>query len=733
MAPSLRTGYPFAVCIILALFLCGSAQGAHVFVRSWGANGSANGQFFNPEGIAVDPIAGTVWVADSGNNRTQSFTPAGVYQSQFGSFGAPPGQFWNPVGIAVNNTGFVYVGDSFNSRTQVYTTGGVNVTFFTSGAFPNWGVATNSTGYVYETLPLSSTTTIELTDPSGAAGSALGPFGAGPGQFNNPTGIAVNASGYLYVADTNNNRIEILDPSGNFLGQWGTAGAGNGQFSVPYGVAVDTAGNVYVADSGNWRIQEFSPSGVYIEQWGTNGVGPGQFGTVTGVAADGAGNIFTIDTALQRVQEFAPAGPIPTASFTGSPLSGTAPLNVIFTDSSTSIAPLFWNWSFGDGGWYNNSNPAFPNADHTFTAPGTYTVTMTISNSSGNSTLTRTDYITVVSTTASLGLGGDNSDNGPPPAHQTSAPTPTATTVPVSPSATPTPPPIVNANPLSLTYPLGFDGLDYNTGGSGTLSLSRSKARAAGADITMYFDRLEVYQHHSPGVRITFWGTRFNESSDTITGPVTRAEFTTDPFRPTLSSGAVSVSVHAALESLSGPGAISTTVNGDLPPDIADRYRSLAEENGLGMEGIAYTLAVSRANISRTAPANISMSVPASWVAANGGQDAVRIGRISDETGAEELLVTVFTGTDPDGNLVFRGDSPNGTSLFGLLTAEATAEEQKAHPNVTYVSVSQSAMVTNAGMFGWLLGMIEAYPVLLVLVAAIVAAAAYFGWWRRRL
>ena len=646
-----RAVHGAAAVFLIAIFLCGPAQGAHVFVRQWGTGGAGNGQFTNPEGIAVNPTAGTIYVADSVNNRIENFTSTGVYLGQYGSFGATPGQFNLPIGIAVNGTGFVYIADVGNIRTQVYTSGGSNVSFFASFGDPNWGVATNSSGYVYETLPVSSTTTINLYNPSGTLVSTMGPFGAGVGQFDTPMGIAVNSTGYVYAVDTNHNRTQILDPSGNFVSEWGSNGSANGQFFAPMGIATDPAGNVYVADSGNWRIEEFSPSGAYLDQWGTNGIGPGQFGFVTGVATDDAGNIYTIDTGLNRVQVF----------------SGTAP-----PPAPVGVAPII----------------------------------------------------------------GDNSDNGPPSPPQVSAPTPVPTVLP-SPSRTPVVQPTVTAvslpDLLSQTYPLGFDGLDYNTGGTGTLSLIRSRASAAGADVTMYFDRLEVYQHHSPGVRITFWGDNFTTSHDTITGPVTRAEFVTDPFRATLPPGPVSVSVHAALESLSGPGAITTTVNGTPSPEIAGQYRALAGNDGLRLTALAYTLSVRKDNLSRTAPANITMSIPASWVAANGGKDAVRIGRISDETGTEELLGTAFTGTDPAGNLVFRGDSPNGTSLFGLLTAEATEQEQKAHPNVTYASISQSAMVTNAGMAGWLLGLFESDPALLVVIAAVIAALAYFGWWRRRL
>jgi PKD repeat protein len=87
--------------------------------------------------------------------------------------------------------------------------------------------------------------------------------------------------------------------------------------------------------------------------------------------------------------------PGPAASFTGTPTSGAAPLDVAFTDTSTG-SPTSWSWTFGDGGTSTARNPT-----HTYAAAGTYTVSLTASNASGASTSTRTGYVTV-----SGGTGG---------------------------------------------------------------------------------------------------------------------------------------------------------------------------------------------------------------------------------------------------------------------------------------------------------------------------------------
>ncbi len=64
----------------------------------------------------------------------------------------------------------------------------------------------------------------------------------------------------MYVTDSDNNRIQKFDSNGNFITKWGSEGLANGQFQEISSIAVDSSGNVYVADSNNHRVQVFSPS-----------------------------------------------------------------------------------------------------------------------------------------------------------------------------------------------------------------------------------------------------------------------------------------------------------------------------------------------------------------------------------------------------------------------------------------------------------------------------------------
>jgi DNA-binding beta-propeller fold protein YncE len=89
-------------------------------------------------------------------------------------------------------------------------------------------------------------------DPDGP-----GPLVSGDGQFFFPVGVAMDAAGNVYVADTGNDRIQKFDGLGNFLTKWGSAGSGDGEMLNPQGIAVDATGNIYVADGENFRIQKF--------------------------------------------------------------------------------------------------------------------------------------------------------------------------------------------------------------------------------------------------------------------------------------------------------------------------------------------------------------------------------------------------------------------------------------------------------------------------------------------
>jgi len=85
------------------------------FIKKWGSRGSGNGEFYNPQGIAVDKF-GYVYVADTGNHRIQKFDPEGGFIAKWGSRGSGDGQFYYPTDIEISDNGDVYVADSMNHR-----------------------------------------------------------------------------------------------------------------------------------------------------------------------------------------------------------------------------------------------------------------------------------------------------------------------------------------------------------------------------------------------------------------------------------------------------------------------------------------------------------------------------------------------------------------------------------------------------------------------------------------
>ena len=202
--------------------------------------------------------------------------------------------------------------DGLNSIGYIVTTGGVFITKWgtlgsTDGKLnnPN-GVAVDSTGNVY--VADSNNNRIQKFNSSGVFITKWGTLGSTDGKFNNPRGVAVDSTGNVYVADSNNNRIQKFNSSGVFITKWGTSGSTDGKFDYPKGVAVDSTGNVYVADVLNYRIQKFSSSGVFITKWGTYGSGDGQFKDPKGVAIDSAGNVYVADTSNSRIQKFNSSG-----------------------------------------------------------------------------------------------------------------------------------------------------------------------------------------------------------------------------------------------------------------------------------------------------------------------------------------------------------------------------------------------------------------------------------------
>ena len=293
------------------------------FVRAWGSTGTAPGQFRQPEGIAVDRN-GIVFVADSVNLRVQVFTAEGRLLRSWGSKGNGDGQFlrrdWKgdargPAGIAVSASGDVYVSGPLNSRVQVFTAEGAFLRKWGGVGTPiaPTGLALESTG---DALVISSeggtsrnAFSVQRFTPTGEFKRRWGGNGYGPGEFDEPGAVAVDANGNIYVADTGNNRIQKFNSRGGFVTQWGSSG--DGWLRGPHDVALDPSGNVYVADGKNRRIQKFAPDGTFLLAWGSPKrppTGAGYFESPISVAVDVDSRVYVSDLLAHRIQVFTETG-----------------------------------------------------------------------------------------------------------------------------------------------------------------------------------------------------------------------------------------------------------------------------------------------------------------------------------------------------------------------------------------------------------------------------------------
>jgi subtilisin family serine protease len=281
-----------------------------------------------PTGVAVDP-KGNVWVVDTKSDRVQKFNAAGEYLSHFGSGGTEPGQFDLPLDLETDAKGNIWVADSVNNRIQGFNPAGELLKVFGSkGSEPgqlktpkalatdpegNIWVADTGNGRIQEFSPEG-----KFLMTFGTHGKGL-PFEDGPGEFKEPSGIAIDAKGNVWVADAWDKRIQVFDSKGKYLFQFGKSGTGNGEFSSPFGIAIDAEGKVWIADTGNGRVEKFDSAGKYLEQFGELGNGPGQFGGPLGdgprgIAIGSGGFILVADPANNRVQKWS-AGTPPTFSF----------------------------------------------------------------------------------------------------------------------------------------------------------------------------------------------------------------------------------------------------------------------------------------------------------------------------------------------------------------------------------------------------------------------------------
>ncbi|HEY3323559.1 MAG TPA: PKD domain-containing protein [Planctomycetota bacterium] len=299
-------------------------------------------RFEQPTGLAVDS-AGTVYVADY--SRVRKITPGGQVTTLAGQWNAgsasndiciiegtgSAARFRQVADIAVAGGGYLYVTDCSANCVFKVTSGGMAtiIAGADDGAggsdgtgnaahfyYPT-GVVADAVGNVYTTELNCTVRKITpdgvITTVAGLAGLDGSADGTGAdARFAGPTGLALDSSGNIYVADQNNHTIRKVTPAGvvtTFAGQAGVRGHADGnaseaQFNYPTGIAIDRDENIYIAEASGNTIRMITPAGVVSTIAGSPGVrgsedGPGtdaRFFSPQSVAVDSSGNLYVADT-----------------------------------------------------------------------------------------------------------------------------------------------------------------------------------------------------------------------------------------------------------------------------------------------------------------------------------------------------------------------------------------------------------------------------------------------------
>jgi uncharacterized protein (TIGR03437 family) len=276
-----------------------------------------NAQLAGALAVAVD-AAGNLFIADTNNHRIRRVSTSGVITTVAGNGvngylgdGGPAVSAWlaNPTGVAVDGSGNIYFADTtynlipaMNNRVRMVSPNGIISTVAGNGTF----------------------------GASGDGGPAIG------AQLANPAGIAIDAAGNLYVADTQDNRVRKVSANGiistvagnGTIGFSGDNGPAVGaQLSYPNAVAVDGSGNLFIADAVNNRIRKVAPNGIITTVAGSvrccGSAGDGGPATAaslvfpTGVAVDSSGSFFIADSQSGIVRKVSADGIIATLAGSG--------------------------------------------------------------------------------------------------------------------------------------------------------------------------------------------------------------------------------------------------------------------------------------------------------------------------------------------------------------------------------------------------------------------------------
>ena len=266
---------------------------------------------------------GTLYIADTFNHRILHVDTDGNLLHSWGSYGAittnaldqpvspPDGSFNEPWGIDIGPDGTVYVADTWNNRVQVFTAEGVHVDTWENPVddafYGPRDVAVTNDGYIVMTD--TGNKRLITFDKDGTIVNEYGEAGMNLGQFDEPVGLDIDKdTGYLYVADTWNQRIQMLSPmpEGD-----GFIAVRSWEVNAWFGVSLDnkphiTAGNglVMITDPEAYRVIVFDSQGEFLYFFGDYGFGLANFGMPSGISIAPDGGVWVTDSANNRIMHF---------------------------------------------------------------------------------------------------------------------------------------------------------------------------------------------------------------------------------------------------------------------------------------------------------------------------------------------------------------------------------------------------------------------------------------------
>ena len=260
------------------------------------------------EGVAADP-SGAVYVADTFNNRVRAIsggiiqTVAGTGLSSFSGDGgvATSAAMFLPTDVATDNGGNLYIADFGNSRIRKVAQSKIQTV-----------IGGNGTEIIFDE---AVATTIRLNGPTGIAVDGSGDIFVAEGSIGTGTGLAVGD----YRVWKINSAGAVSTAAGNGIESYSGDGGGAtaAQLNDPAALTFDTAGNLYIADTANHRVRKISPAGIISTAAGTGQAGflgdggaavKAQLNSPRGLTADADGNVYIADAGNNRIRKLLPDG-----------------------------------------------------------------------------------------------------------------------------------------------------------------------------------------------------------------------------------------------------------------------------------------------------------------------------------------------------------------------------------------------------------------------------------------